>query len=278
MVVTDTLENTKIKDLTLAYTLGFSDYQIPLIMSEEKLQNTLTRNGYRPGSSVGLFDGPILVGFVFNGVRGNCCYNCGTAIIPDYRGKGYARLLLEKTLSVLKAQAIQNWVLEVLTDNTMAINIYKSIGFIQSRAFNCYRYKGTMIRQTKTNTRVTLTKQQSITIPQGECIPSWQNEEKAIMAGGVPTWDITVKQKNIGTLCFDPKTGSIAQIYIQGEERRKGYAKETIIEAAKLCNAEQLRFINVDDSYQPLHNLLNNVGFECFATQLEMTNSLRGKA
>lgn len=278
MVVTDTLEKVSIKELTRAYNLGFSDYQFALNVSEEKLQQTLKRNDYRPESSVGLFDGDALVGFVFNGVRGRYCYDSGTAIIPAYRGKGYAHLLLDKTLSVIRDQAIDTWILEVLSNNEKAIKLYTSIGFSKQRGFNCYHLKAEDFRQILTKTEVALIRQKSIAIPHGECLPSWQNEEESIMAGATPTWDITVHTKEVGTLCYDPETGSIAQIYIQDEERNKGYAKQAIIEAAKFSKTGQLRFINIDDRYLPLNNLLTAMGFACFATQLEMTNTTRDRA
>jgi ribosomal protein S18 acetylase RimI-like enzyme len=277
MVKTDTLENVKIQELTEAYNLGFSDYQLTLSMSEKKLQQILKKNGYRAESSVGLFDREKLVGFVLNGVRGNYCYDSGTAIIPAYRGKGYAHLLLEKALSVLKDQAIHTWVLEVLSDNTRAINLYRGIGFTRQRGFNCYHTKTEKTRENKPATALVLSRQKTIRIPQGECLPSWQSEEQAIIAGEIPVWDIQLEEKNVGTICFDPATGSIAQLYIQDEERRKGFAKGAIIEAAKLCKAEQLRFINIDESYLPLNKLLLSLGFTCFTTQLEMTNTIRGK-
>ena len=278
MVVTDTLENVSIKDLTRAHNLGFSDYYIASSMSEEKLQQTLNRNGYRPESSVGLFDDKKLVGFVLNGVRGNYCYDSGTAIIPSYRGKGYAHLLLEKTLSVLKGQAIHTWVLEVLSDNTKAIKLYKGIDFTQQRLFNCYHINAEILREKRPNTGLILSQQEILSIPHGECLPSWQNKKEAITIGGIPTWNIMVEERKIGTLCFDPEMGSLAQIYIQEEERRKGYAKEAIIEAAKLCKTEKLRFINIDARYIPLNNLLLSLDFLCFTTQLEMTNTIRGRA
>ncbi len=278
MEMTHTLENVGIEELTKAYNLGFSDYQVTLSMSEEKLQKMLKRNGYRPESSVGLFDGEALVGFVLNGVRGNYCYDSGTAIIPSYRGKGYAHLLLDKTLSVLRGQDIHTWILEVLSDNTKAIRLYKDIGFTKQRGFNCYQAEAKAVTCKKAESGITLIPQQTITIPYGECLPSWQNEEQSIRIGGVPTWDITTGNRKVGTLCYDPERGSIAQIFIQEEERRKGYAKEAIIEAAKLCKTEQLRFINIDDHYLPLNNLLLSLDFVCFTTQLEMTNTIRGKA
>lgn len=276
MVVTDTLKNVGIKALTQAYNLGFSDYKVPFTMNEERLKNILARNGYRPDCSVGLFDDNTLVGFVLNGVRGNYCYDSGTAIIPSYRGKGYARLLLEKTLDLLQTQDIAEWTLEVLTDNTKAINLYASIGFTIRRSFNCY-HSTTKVSEQEGNP-VSLTRQTSIAIPQGECLPSWQNEEKSIIAGGVPTWDIIMDKEKVGTLCYDPETGSIAQIYIQEEERRKGYAKEAIIEAFKLCKAERLRFINIDDCYLPLNHLMKAMGFECFTTQVEMIKAIGDRA
>ncbi len=276
MVVTDTLENVDIKELTQAYNLGFSDYQITLSVSEEKLQRTLARNGYRADSSIGLFDENRLVGFVLNGVRGNYCYDAGTAIIPSHRGKGYAHLLLGKALSLLNSQDIHTWVLEVITNNTKAISLYKSIGFTQQRGFNCYRITAETMRGKKTT--IELTRQQSITIPKGECLPSWQNEEEAIVIGGVPTWDIKTEARKVGTLCYDPETGMISQIHIQDGDRRKGYAKGAIIKAAKICKTEHLRFLNIDDCYQPLNNLLVTIGFACFTTQIEMVNTIRGRA
>ena len=277
MVRTDTLENVSIKELTKAYNLGFSDYQVTLSMSEEKLQNMLKRNGYEPRSSIGLFDGEIVVGFILNGVRGNYCYDSGTAIIPQYRGKGYAHILLEKTLSMFTDRTYHTWVLEVLTDNTKAFNLYKSIGFTKHRGFNCYQIKAETIMEQETYANISLIRQQEVSIPHGECLPSWQNEETSIILGGIPTWDISKADRNIGTLCYDPETGSIAQICIKEEEKRKGYAKSAITKAARLCKTENLRFINVDDRYLPLNNLLLSLGFQCFATQLEMTNTIRGR-
>ncbi len=275
MVVTDTLEKVSLKELLPVYNEAFSDYQITLSTSEEKLQNILARNGYHPEVSVGLFDDSTLVGFVLNGVRGNYGYDSGTAIIPSYRGKGYARLLLEKTLSVLRDQAIHTWVLEVLSDNAKAINLYTSVGFVQQRKFNCYQVKAEAIK--KEETALTLRRQRIITVPQGECIPSWQNTEQAIIAGGIPTWDIILGKKKVGTLCYDPHTGSIAQIYIKEEHRRKKYAQEAIIEKAKFSKTDQLRFINLDDRYQPIHKLLLSLGFTCFTTQWEMTNTIESR-
>lgn len=278
MVRTETLVNVGIKELAQAYNLGFSDYHVALSMSEEKLGQTLKRNGYRPESSVGLFDGEKLVGFVLNGVRGNYCYDSGTAIIPQYRGKGYAHLLLEETLLLLTGQAIHTWILEVLSDNAKAIKLYTSIGFTQQRLFNCYQIKTEAIRGEEPDTGILLSRQKTPTIPQGQCLPSWQNEAESITIGEIPTWDIITEKRKVGTLCYDPETASIAQIHIQEEERRKGYAKEAIIEAAKLCKTEKLRFINIDDSYLPLNTLLLSLGFSCFTTQLEMTNTIRGRA
>ncbi len=276
MVVTDTLEQVSNKDLSQAFNEGFSDYQIPVATTEEKLMKTLLRNGYRPDRSVGLFDGDLLVGFVLNGVRGNYCYDSGTAIIPSYRGNGYAHLLLDKTLELLVREEIHTWVLEVLADNTRAIKLYKRIGFTQQREFNCYHRETGAFKQEETG--ITLTRQQTLSIPLGECLPSWQNSIEAVQAGGIPTWDIITDQRTIGTLCFDPEAGAIAQIYIYVEERHKGFGKNTIIEAAKLCKAEFIRFDNIDARYLPLNRVLKSMGFLCYATQVEMTNTLRGKA
>lgn len=277
MVEMRTLGQISRKELTATYNQAFSDYQVAVNMTEEQLGKALARNGFQKDISMGLFDGQALVGFVLNGARDNYCYDCGTAIIPSYRGKGYARLLATETLALLRDQGLHTWVLEVLSDNKRAKKLYETIGFTTQREFNCYQIQAeTLIDESKAT--VELKRQETFFVPSGECLPSWQNTKEAILAGEVPVWDIVFSAKKVGVLSFDPLSGSIAQLYIDEQERRKGFAGQALIAAAHLCRTEFLRFINIDAGYRPLNTLLEKHSFSLFVTQDEMTRTLRTNA
>ncbi len=51
-------------------------------------------------------------------------------VLPDYRGKGYGKELLQQVVNALKENSgIKNIHLEVVKDNLIAINLYKELGF-----------------------------------------------------------------------------------------------------------------------------------------------------
>lgn len=270
MVVTKTLEKVSIAQLTQAFNLGFSDYQLSVEMDEQTLARSLRQNSFCPTCSVGLFAEETLVGFVFNGRRGQQAYDSGTAIIPSYRGKGYSTLLLEKSKEVLIQAGVTSWVLEVLSENTQVVELYKRNGFAESRKLNCYECEPSLLSSEEISTKVELCLQEYPHLLAGECMPSWQNATESIVEGSLPTWDITVEKQRVGTLSFNPTKGSIQQLFILDEYRGRGYAQSALKEAARLCTAKMMRFNNIDACYRPLNELLLKIGFICFTTQFEM--------
>ena len=52
------------------------------------------------------------------------------SVLPEWRGKGLGRKLLEKVIATLaKNHVIKNIYLEVVKDNVTAVNLYKGVGF-----------------------------------------------------------------------------------------------------------------------------------------------------
>jgi ribosomal protein S18 acetylase RimI-like enzyme len=52
------------------------------------------------------------------------------AIDKKYRHMGYGKGLLEFSVSILRTKGFKKYSLEVLKDNSIAINLYKRLGFI----------------------------------------------------------------------------------------------------------------------------------------------------
>ena len=58
------------------------------------------------------------------------CGSLGMGVIPEYRGKGIGRRLIEMTLSAARAKGLTRIDLQVREDNTPAFSLYRRLGFV----------------------------------------------------------------------------------------------------------------------------------------------------
>lgn len=71
---------------------------------------------------------------VTNGVGGIF----GLGVRPEYRGRGYGREILMKTIKILKEKGAKDIMLQVEAKNSNALNLYKSCGFEETSTMNYY--------------------------------------------------------------------------------------------------------------------------------------------
>lgn len=64
----------------------------------------------------------------------------GFGILPDFRGKGYGKAALKKTLKIINEKNIRNIELDVACKNNTALNLYKACGFEEKSVMNYYKY------------------------------------------------------------------------------------------------------------------------------------------
>jgi ribosomal protein S18 acetylase RimI-like enzyme len=62
----------------------------------------------------------------------------GFGVIPDYRGRGYGRQILEETIRAIRTTSQRPIMLDVETDNASAIGLYKSCGFDIKTTYDYY--------------------------------------------------------------------------------------------------------------------------------------------
>ncbi len=267
MVVAKTLNDIDNTTLCRVFNEAFSDYQIEVKEAESVFVARNIRNGFKPDSSIGLFDENQLVGFILVGIRNNFAYDGATGIIPSYRGKGYSHLLIDSTLEHLRIEGREAFVLEVLDSNTKAKQLYEHSGFKTQRTLNCYSIEKNKLEQ-PSDIKLEITERNPNY--EEECIPSWQNSKEAIAAADLRKCDIILGKELKGYVYFDINSGSVAQLYILPSERRNGIATQTLYAVAAQCQSENIRFINIDASYTPMTSWLNHMNFDHFLTQSEM--------
>lgn len=65
----------------------------------------------------------------------------GLGVLPEYRGKGYGRSILMMAIEKLKEANASEIMLQVAAENSNALNLYKSCGFMETSTMDYYEIK-----------------------------------------------------------------------------------------------------------------------------------------
>src|SRR3954467_14255981 len=100
MITVKRLHETSFDELYGAFNLAFQDYD--RTWTRDEFEKLLRRRGYEATMSFGAFDGDRLVSFTLNGAGlhngKQTAYDTGTGTIKEYRGKGLATMIFNKSL------------------------------------------------------------------------------------------------------------------------------------------------------------------------------------
>ncbi len=108
---------------------AFSDYLIPAPMTAAGVARRNRTETIDMNASRMAFDDEKAVGFAQIAIRGDRCRLAGMGVIPEYRRKGVARLLLETTVREARDAGFREMVLEVFFQNERARLLYEDFGF-----------------------------------------------------------------------------------------------------------------------------------------------------
>nr|MDQ2811635.1 GNAT family N-acetyltransferase [Actinomycetota bacterium] len=125
-------------DLHLVVSEAFADYVIPLRADAASLDALLTRRGWEPGWSSGLFGAGRLVGFWLTGRDDSRheAYCIMTGILPEARGRGGVEAMFVRVLAATSARPHR---LEVIRGNERAARAYRRLGFRAARVLHYYQ-------------------------------------------------------------------------------------------------------------------------------------------
>lgn len=103
--------------------------------SREGIEKYLRRN---PSTCFVALEDDKLVGVILSGHDGRRGFIHHTAVLPDYRGQGIARTLVEHAMNALEAEGIHKAALVVFARNQRGNGFWEKIGF-ESRGDLVYR-------------------------------------------------------------------------------------------------------------------------------------------
>ncbi|HWR62086.1 MAG TPA: GNAT family N-acetyltransferase [Clostridia bacterium] len=279
-----TLEGVDIEVIHRAFVDAFSDYQVKIDLPLWKLQSMLQRRGYVAGKSIGAFKDGNLVGFILNGCRKwderLTVYDLGTGVIPEYRRKGLTTSLFQKVLEKIRHEGVEQYLLEVIQQNTAAYELYSKKGFEITRPFSCYKLmKSSYNPQNvyKVEQVGAFTEEQWVQLKKfWDFEPSWQNSIESICAAAEEFgyFIAGVDTEIVGYGIIERKTGDIPQIAVDRNHRHKGIAGSILSALVNCTESDKVAVLNIDDTSKSTKDFLCEAGFEHYVDQYEMIMDL----
>ncbi len=264
---------------------AFSDYAIPFQLSAEMFLRHILLNAVDLSLSVGCFAQEKMVGFTLNGFGTwngrSTVYDAGTGVIPAFRRKGVSRAMFDFMFPVCKARGVEQCLLEVITSNEKAVNLYRGLGFRPSRK----------LLVLKTENPLKFTRRQAedikvrrISAPDWELFPtfwdgqpSWQNSVEAIKRSPVAKniLGAFLEDALIGYVIFSIDTGKLAHIAVDKSKRNRGAGSLLLAGMqAETKEGNPLQVINFDESSTGAVRFFGNRGFTEALRQYEMIKML----
>lgn len=115
----------------------FSDYIIPMRSGKTFFIDFLQSVGGRLENVIVALDGRRIVGYVNPVVDGPEAWIGGLGIVPDHRGKGIGKRLMEAAEEFSKSKGAETSILEVIQGNERARALYRSLGYADARTYVC---------------------------------------------------------------------------------------------------------------------------------------------
>ncbi len=249
-----------------AFVEAFSDYVVKLAPTREQLAEMTARRGYVPEASVGAFEDERLVAFTLNGIDGDAGYDTGTGVVPSHRRKGLAKEMMERSCALLRERGCKRYVLEVIDANQKAHELYRSLGFEETRGLQCWSFEvqGAEGRAQRAD-------EASRSFDDAEDIePSWQNSLSSIARA--QDTHVTLALEHGHAIVF-PGNGDLPRLLVEREHRRRGIGTR-LLHAAAQTAGKPLRIMNVDERDRGIAAFLEAVGAKRTVRQLEMVRPL----
>jgi len=245
------------------FSRGFSDYVVPFQPSSDALREMLTRRGFVASLSVGAFDGDQLVGITLNGVDEDRAYDSGTAVIPTHRRRGLSSRMMQLSFELL---APRTYILEVLQQNTPAVALYESLGFVHTRPFQVWSFAA------QAPSRLPELANADLDVIRSWCdvVPSWQNDVPSLRRARD---SYVVLGDSDGAAVLFPRTGDLPLLAVAPHARKQGLGRRLLNAAATRAN-KPLRILNVDDRDAGISAFLEKCGAARGPKQFEMVRPL----
>ena len=224
--------------------------------------------------SFGMFDNQNLIGFIINGIdRRNgvsIAFNTGTGVLPEFRRRKIVKRIYDFAIPKLKSNGIEKCLLEVISENIIAIKSYQDVGFKKTRILKCFNGQ---IETREMNVKVVEKKLSSIdfdSLPNQDFY-SWDNHKASIKENKKYRF-FQIEDRGIMNSYFiiNDKNGYLAQFDLV-EDGKQNWNK--LISGIRGVT-KKVKINNVDAKFQKKISILKSSGLTNTIDQYEMEMAL----
>ncbi|ASP32411.1 hypothetical protein CHH27_03430 [Labrenzia sp. VG12] len=263
--------------LCAAMNAAFSDYVIPLKLSETAFRTFQRQRGFSAEHSFVARQGDDIAAFWFSGKPraeyGSLAYTLSVGTLPDHRRKGLSRQLLDAVTAQQRLSGSKGLQLEVITTNEAAISSYEAMGFYRHRTLRVLKLSSEPASQSLDYVPHPLDLSRIPTETDGffDTEPTPQNGRCALQALSPDhhLLGIEVEGELLGWGAVYPD-GAVAQIAVHHSVRRKGLGRAILRALWQAAGEDALTFVNVDESAATQNGFLEHVGAQELLQQYEM--------
>lgn len=116
-------------DFVRAFNVAYQDYFIPIQIDPDQMRQIIRRDSVDLSASRVVLVEDEIVAVALLAKREKRGWIGGVGVIPEFRGKGIGRLIMQEILHVATTDGLEAVELEVIEGNIAAYNLYLSLGF-----------------------------------------------------------------------------------------------------------------------------------------------------
>ncbi|HVF46586.1 MAG TPA: GNAT family N-acetyltransferase [Pyrinomonadaceae bacterium] len=279
------LSEDHLPQLYEAFSQAFSDYVIPFALTKEQFRNHISLNGVDLQRTVGCFDGERIIGFWLNGFgdwNGKpTVYDAGTGVVPERRRQGLSKTMFDVLLRTFAVNGIEQFLLEVVTTNAAAVELYRNLDFRPVRELALLQCDGDLKTDAPIPADIEICE---ISEPDwghlcsfADGQPSWQNSVPAIRRSLVMKRILGAffDESCVGYVAFSSRFGRLAQIAFDENYRNRGVGTALLRQMQEnTAEGFSMQAINIDRSLDYAFRFFLNRGFYERLRQHEMIRAM----
>jgi GNAT superfamily N-acetyltransferase len=118
---------------------AYAEYFVPMHLTADSMRSVDDFYDVDLARSVMAYDRSEPVGMALLSRRGDRGWVSGVGVLPAWRRRGVARLLMEALLDRAQEAGVRQVALEVIAQNSAARTLYAGLGFVEQRELLCWR-------------------------------------------------------------------------------------------------------------------------------------------
>ena len=207
---------------------GFADYFVPIPFDRALLLNMIAHDGMAPALSRLVLRDEDPVGCAMIARRGWTSRLAGMAIVPEARGQGVGRSVMDDLIEQARERGDRRIVLEVIEQNEPAVRLYEACGFTRIRRLVSLQLESPALGSQAELQEIDIREVARIVTQHGLPDLPWQLSGESLVLSSPPMRAYRLGPAAVVVSNPDAERIAILSLIVDPEERGRGHAKRLL--------------------------------------------------